>query len=110
MNTYDELYDDIKRAVNEGYELRFEKGRLVDWNCGAYYAYRYVLDKLEEIREAEEHQSKSETKSEVTITTLLDKIENLERALSEMQSQGSEIYLALCEMELNAKKGRMGFF
>lgn len=105
MKTYDELYDDVKRAVDEGRGLRFEKGRLDNWNDGAYYAYRYVLDKLEEIREAEEQRAKSE----VTVTTLLDKIENLERSLSEMQSQGSEIYIALCEMEQNAKKAHNGW-
>lgn len=97
MNTYDELYDDIKRAVNEGFEM----GHIDDWHDGAFHAYRYVLDRLEEIREAEEKQHKSE----ISVGELLDTIENLERTLSELQSESSEIYLALCEMELKAKKG-----
>ena len=45
MKTYDELYDDIKRALDEGMELGGE-----DWKNGANFAYRYVLDRLEEIR------------------------------------------------------------
>lgn len=94
MKTYDELYDDIKGALDDGYVLGHAEG----WNGGAYHAYRYVMDRLEEIREAEEKQ----TKSEVTLTTLLDKIENLDRTLS-------ETYLAMCEMEQNAKKARNGW-
>lgn len=29
----------------------FEQSYDDDWHCGAYHAYRYVLDKMEEIRE-----------------------------------------------------------
>ena len=49
MKTYDELYDDIKRALDE----YFEEGHDDDYHCGAYHAYRYVMDRLEEIREDE---------------------------------------------------------
>ena len=49
MTTYNELYYDIKRAVDEGFVL----GHIDDFHDGAYHAYRYVLDMLEEIREAE---------------------------------------------------------
>ena len=47
MKTYDELYNDVKRAVDKG----FEQALTDDWHCGARHAYRYVLDRLEEIRE-----------------------------------------------------------
>lgn len=46
MKTYDELYDDIKCAVDE----YFEQGHDDDWHDGAHHAYRYVLDRMEEIR------------------------------------------------------------
>ena len=46
MKTYDELYDDIKRAADE----YFEEAHDDDYHCGAYNAYRWVLDRLEEIR------------------------------------------------------------
>ena len=49
MKTYDELYDAIKRAVNEGFEL----GHINDWHDGAHHANCYFLDRLEEIREYE---------------------------------------------------------
>lgn len=47
MKTYDELYDDMKRAVDEYFEEAYDG----DYHLGAYNAYRYVLDRLEEIRE-----------------------------------------------------------
>ena len=47
MKTYDELYDDIKRAVDGGMEFGLD-----DWKNGANFAYKYVLARLEEIREA----------------------------------------------------------
>ena len=47
MKTYEELYNAVKRAVDEN----FEEALIDDYHCGAYNAYRYVLDKLEEIRE-----------------------------------------------------------
>lgn len=59
MKTYDELYDDIKRAVNDGFENGYsnEPYDVTDWggyvNYGAFNAYRYVMDRLEEIREFE---------------------------------------------------------
>ena len=46
MKTYDELYDAIKRVVDDGFELGHSDG----WHGGAFHAYRYVLDRLEEIR------------------------------------------------------------
>lgn len=53
MKTYDELYNDVKRAVDEYFEQAYDD----DWHCGAYHAYRYVLDRLEEIREVEGKQN-----------------------------------------------------
>ena len=58
MITYDELYDDIKRAVSDGFKFgyRNEPYDITDRegyiNYGAFNAYRYVLDRLEEIRKA----------------------------------------------------------
>lgn len=49
MKTYDELYDDIKRTVAK----RFEDYKVDYWSDGAYHAFRYVLDRMEEIREKE---------------------------------------------------------
>ena len=46
MKTYDELYNDVKRAVDEG----LAQDHKDDWHDGASHAYRYVLDRLEEIR------------------------------------------------------------
>ena len=49
MKTYDELYKAVKRSADE----YFEEAHDDDYYLGAYNAYRYVLDKLEEIREVE---------------------------------------------------------
>lgn len=49
MKTYDELYDDIKREVDK----RLEDYKYDYWSGVAYHAYKYVLDRMEEIREAE---------------------------------------------------------
>ena len=46
MKTYDELYDYIKHEADEVLEQAIND----DWLCGVYHAYRYVLDKMEEIR------------------------------------------------------------
>ena len=49
MRTYDELYDYIKRKVDEGFEL----GHINDWHDGAHHVNQRVLLMLEQIREAE---------------------------------------------------------
>ena len=60
MKTYDELYDDIKRAVSDGFKFGYRNKPydITDLegyvNHGAFNAYRYVLDRLEEIREADD--------------------------------------------------------
>ena len=46
MKTYDELYEAVKRAADDYFEQSYDD----DYHYGAYNAYRWVLDRLEEIR------------------------------------------------------------